>query len=562
MDENKLSITISPDAKWLPIIADTTKKYFQSLQFPENLCDMISDSLQEGCDELVRFCQEKSINAPFQVSLDFLNDAAVIQIIYDSRISLHPHQTANYEVPSSIEELDDINMATLWLHLIKRRMDRVFFKVDGSRQILQMIKYHREADKAHQLWIMNLTPKLRSDIKIEVEDDSKHVSAGAIIQNPENGTVLKLDASGLFIVRHLDGEKTFHEIYMEYIDEVGMISPQQLVLIFEKLEKNGMLDEKEKSANEHGVKSFLSRILNPMFSLSDADRIINIVYRYTFWIFKPICLILLLGIGVSGIVPLLKNWSTISESIANLGEFYMKYPFFVIPLYVLMLLTIIIHEFGHALTCKHFGGSVNRMGIMFYLTMFVFFCDTSSAWKFSSKWRRIAVSLGGAWFTFVLLGVLLHLFGLCAASGSLWTTVWATLILFNLIGLILNFNPFIKMDGYYILMDLTNIPNLRKRSFDFLKMKALKVFAKEKKNSEITSKEKLIYWVYGVSGAVVTVLFIVVPLFLYARQLLLHRGSSGKIIFAVIVIILTLLRISHSVFLSIRSMRYQEYKLT
>jgi len=552
---NQLTISLPANVKLLPVISDTAKQYFRSWSFPDTLCEMIAGSLEEGCDELIRVCREKDVDTPFQVCLDFQENVAVVQIIYNSGIPLHPHQTANYEVPSSMDDLDELDMATLWLHLIKKRMDRVFFKVDGPRQILQMMKYQREENQTRQFWIMGLAPKLKDGLKIDVKEGGKE----GLIQDPVKGSLLKLDAGGLFIIPRLDGKKTFHEIYMEYIDEVGMISPQRLAMIFEQLEKHGMLEEKSSAGQKKGWKILLSKILNPMFSFSNADGMINKVYQYTFFFFKPFGVLLLLLIGLSGILPLLTHFARIRELLADPGDFYVREPWLIPLVYFFMLLTIIIHEFGHGLACKHFGGSISRMGIMFYLAMFMFFCDTSSSWNFRSKWQRVAVSLGGPLFTFAILGCLLNLFSLTAGTGSVWEIGLITLILMNVLGLILNFNPFIKMDAYYILMDLANIPNLRKRSFDFI---GSKFFLRHLDSPEISNRERIIFWLYGVIGITVTVTFLLLPLGYYGWLLLFHGGNTGRIIFAVIAVFIILLRLSHQAFTALQSIRQREYKLT
>ena len=55
----------------------------------------------------------------------------------------------------------------------------------------------------------------------------------------------------------------------------------------------------------------------------------------------------------------------------------------------------VLHEFGHALACKHFGGEVHEMGFMLLVFSPCLYCDVSDAWRFPSKWKRIAVSAAG-----------------------------------------------------------------------------------------------------------------------------------------------------------------------
>ena len=123
----------------------------------------------------------------------------------------------------------------------------------------------------------------------------------------------------------------------------------------------------------------------------------------------------------------------------------------------------VLHELGHALTCKHFGGEVRELGFMLLVFAPCLYCDVTDAWRLPSKWRRIAVSAAGVLVELVL----------AAAATIVW---WHTqpgivqLVALNLMlictlnTLLVNGNPLMRYDGYYVFADLVEVPNLWQRS--------------------------------------------------------------------------------------------------
>ncbi len=132
----------------------------------------------------------------------------------------------------------------------------------------------------------------------------------------------------------------------------------------------------------------------------------------------------------------------------------------------LFLVTAILkafHEFGHMALCKKFGGSVHRVGILLMIFTPMPYADTTSAWGFRDRWQRVIVGFGG---------MIAELF-LAAIAAVVWSSSGPGLIkdlAFNamLVGsvstVLFNINPLLRFDGYFILSDLSGIPNLYQRS--------------------------------------------------------------------------------------------------
>ncbi|HEY4235609.1 MAG TPA: site-2 protease family protein, partial [Lacipirellulaceae bacterium] len=127
----------------------------------------------------------------------------------------------------------------------------------------------------------------------------------------------------------------------------------------------------------------------------------------------------------------------------------------------------ILHELGHALACKHFGGEVHELGVMLLAFMPCLYCDVTDSWRLASKWQRIIVSAAGMLVELVIASVATIIWW--HAAGSLLALVALdVMVIATVHTLAVNGNPLLRYDGYYILSDLLESPNLWQRSRDSL----------------------------------------------------------------------------------------------
>src|SRR6185295_6730445 len=123
----------------------------------------------------------------------------------------------------------------------------------------------------------------------------------------------------------------------------------------------------------------------------------------------------------------------------------------------------ILHELGHAMTCKHFGVEVHEMGFMLLVFSPCLYCDVSDAWRLRSKWQRIAVSAAGIVVELVLAS-LATIVWWYAQPGVVGLVALNIMIICTVNTLLINGNPLMRYDGYFIFADLVETPNLWQRS--------------------------------------------------------------------------------------------------
>jgi putative peptide zinc metalloprotease protein len=126
------------------------------------------------------------------------------------------------------------------------------------------------------------------------------------------------------------------------------------------------------------------------------------------------------------------------------------------PAYILFAASVIAHEFGHASACARYGARVSDIGFAMYLIYPAFYSDVTAAWQLS-RWRRIVIDLGGAYFQFIVMGVYL-----LAYAWTGWPPLQLACVLI-VYTLAFSLNPVLKFDGYWVVTDLLGVANLDKQ---------------------------------------------------------------------------------------------------
>ena len=137
-------------------------------------------------------------------------------------------------------------------------------------------------------------------------------------------------------------------------------------------------------------------------------------------------------------------------------------------LYLLVFAVVIIHEFAHAYVSKHFGGRVTAMGFaLIYLTP-ALFTDTTEAEVMSSRYERLIVTLAGVWSELMVCSIATFIWWGTPPDTSLHNGAYFIMMITGLISILVNWNPLMKLDGYYILCDLLDVVQLKENSTAFV----------------------------------------------------------------------------------------------
>lgn len=130
----------------------------------------------------------------------------------------------------------------------------------------------------------------------------------------------------------------------------------------------------------------------------------------------------------------------------------------------------ILHELGHAYTATRYGCRVPTMGVSFLVMMPVLYTDTTAAWRLKSRKQRLAIDCAGV-ATELMVASIATMAWVLLPDGMLRSVAFILATTSWVMSLFINLNPFMRFDGYYVLADLLNVPNLQPRAFALGKWK-------------------------------------------------------------------------------------------
>jgi len=279
-----------------------------------------------------------------------------------------------------------------------------------------------------------------------------------------------------------NGERSYEEIAAEFARRSGrQIGSEEVRLFAESLEevnfwyksaqeKNIALSQKvtaERSRRAERKSKF--NVAHISFSAWDPDNYLTqldtAIGRY---LYSPWCVLATLMLFLFEVTVFVSKWSVMGPDIALYYNFLNKGFHDMVQFWMLILVLGFIHESAHGLTCKHFGGEVHRMGLMFLFLAPCFFVDMTAIWVNSSKLERIYTIIAGMWSEMVLCGLAMILWVNTQPGQWVHDFAYQIILLSGLAVVAINLNPLIKLDGYYCMTELMGIPDLKERSTAFM----------------------------------------------------------------------------------------------
>ena len=205
------------------------------------------------------------------------------------------------------------------------------------------------------------------------------------------------------------------------------------------------------------------------FSAWDPDRYLGWLDRsigsfiYNPWSVSILVLLLLFQAFV-----FITRWSTLGPDILLYYNFSHKSLYDVAEFWFLFLILGFFHESAHGLTCKHFGGEVHSMGLMFLYLTPCFFVDVTEGWVSATRVQRMATIIAGIWVEMTICSIAMIVWMNTQTGQGLHDFAYEVILLTGIAVVVINLNPLIKLDGYYFMTEFIGIPDLKERSTAFL----------------------------------------------------------------------------------------------
>ena len=402
-------------------------------------------------------------------------------------------------------------------------------------------------------------PKLRSDLI-----SSPSEIDGAIVytvKDPVGGNYFRLREPEYWLVHQFDGRSTPGNLADRFNAKYGSnLSANDVGQFVSVMDKLLFLDNSRSeqtigrfSQGMHTGTSWLGRILfiklkafKPGQFLERLTTLYRPLHR-PFW-FGVQGLIIIIGLSV-----LFANVEQFTVSLVELWR---------LDSIVLMIASIfgllVLHEFAHAVVCRLYGGEVREMGFLLIYFQPGFYCDLSDAWLFKHKWKRIAVTLAGPYFQLLILALSVILWRVTTPGVFINDLAWM-LVTVNWINCLFNFNPLFKLDGYYLLSDWVDIPNLRRKAFAYLgNLFQRRILGWDVEAFEINRRERSIFVIYSLTSLVYSIWFLGYLFSLVISFLLAKAGAGGLLLFIIVWLVIlqsTFGRLARGVVSHIRHMR-------
>ncbi len=318
--------------------------------------------------------------------------------------------------------------------------------------------------------VANLRPQLQKHISAHPQDFRG--SRWYVLSDSAKGRHLRFNDTAYEFIGRLDGDQTVEEIYYhintgdgdEYLtrhDILGILTQLFSIDILRSglpadVEQLFNRSQSEKQTNR------LKRFLNPLairFPLYDPDKLLNRTISHIRPVFSITGAVLWLLVTGLATILLLTHYS---ELTATLKQDILA-PRNLILIVALFPVMKAFHEFAHAYTVKTWGGEVHEMGITLLVLMPVPYVDASAAWAFREKYKRVLVGASGM-IAELFLAAIAFIVWTIVEPGVIRDAALSAFLIGSVSTVLFNANPLLRFDGYYILQDLIEIPNLYTRS--------------------------------------------------------------------------------------------------
>ena len=396
-----------------------------------------------------------------------------------------------------------------------------------------------------------LRPKLRSDLRISEQTINGETSV--VIKIPETNSYNRYGSYEYGLLSLCDGTRTAREIAEalarqhpdEPLDETEVLEFLDGVepAMFERSLGEKNLAVLARIRDERKSRLDQSNILYLSFRAWDPDKFLARIDPYFGWLFTRGFVIVSVLLFLVTLYLFAAEWTRIQNDTKALYSFSGKTAYDIWIFWILLLTLGAIHECGHALTCKHFGGEVHQMGFMLIYFTPAFYTDTTDILLFDRASRRQWVIFAGMWIELVVCGLATLLWHFTTPGMLINDLAYKTMLLSGIEGTLFNLDPLIKADGYYALSQYLGVDNLREDSFAFLKMSARRyLLLEDVEFPPATRRVRRIYLVYGIIAFVYGIALLAISMFFIKNVLVSKMGNLGYPAYAVVLYLLVIRR--------------------
>jgi putative peptide zinc metalloprotease protein len=349
-----------------------------------------------------------------------------------------------------------------------------------------------------------------------------------IIKNPVTMKYHQFKNVNWQIVRLFDGKRTRSEIveeinrrtgghpvslqfvleYEEFLRGKDLIEQSAAERSLNMLDKFRTLRDKKTEEKSEGFNIFFI-----MFHVLDPERFLNKTIKYVWWIWTPPVAIATFLASIWTLFVFSRHWTQIWTQTMDLYHFLGKPLLEIFQFFAVLCVIACIHEFSHAYALKRYGAECHDIGFaLFYFTP-AFYCDTTDALMFKNRFHRLWVTIAGIYSELMVCSLATALWVASYPDTFLHAAAYHIMLFTGVSAVFFNINPLIKVDGYYALSSLLQMPDLREAAWHQVGAWFQRNILRLGVEVPVTTRRKRrIYWIYGLLSMAYTA---TIMLFIY-----------------------------------------------
>lgn len=316
--------------------------------------------------------------------------------------------------------------------------------------------------------------QLRARTDLVIQETMYQGETSWVVKDPIGMKYYRVQRPEKIALEMIDGKHSYQEIK----DKLELSFPEEKIriedvhMLVNSFHKNGLLIsnasgqaaplqiKRNKELKQKSTQLLMSA-MSLRFPGVDPERFLSWLYPKVSWFFTKTAFAICLLICAAATMLVLLNLEEFYRRLPEFQQFFnLKNIFFMATI---MIVTKSIHELGHGLMCKHFGGECHEIGFMLLVMTPAMYCNTSDSWLLPNKWHRIAIGAAGMYVEIVMAAICTFIWWY-TQPGMIHYMALNVIFLCSITTLLFNANPLLRYDGYYMLSDYLEIPNLGQKS--------------------------------------------------------------------------------------------------
>jgi putative peptide zinc metalloprotease protein len=325
----------------------------------------------------------------------------------------------------------------------------------------------------------------RKQVRLKVRPDLHHVEQRYegktfhVIKDPVCLRYYRFNKQEYFVFNLFDGQHTMEDVRKRFEGEFKphRLEFQDLEAFARQLVTAGLVQHEAAGTGKHLFQrrakqrrlrrlTAITNILYWKIPVFDPDRILTWMYGWLWWIFTPFFFMASIGLMLAAGLQVMLHFQAFYDKMPEYEEFFAARTL----LYMWLSLGVvkIIHEFGHGLSCKAFKGECHEMGILLMCLSPALYANVTDAWTVADKWKRIIISFAGIYVELCIAAIATFVWWYTPHLPDVNYVAMCIMVLCSVSTVVFNANPLMRFDGYYMMADWLEIPNLRDRANRFL----------------------------------------------------------------------------------------------